>query len=194
MKQEGPLLESLTHHLSECPAEFLMEPRIGDAGAVHVDAVVNDLLGDLGTPTAGPSDTLVYRSRDRKDRNFLRLVLVAAWLLHHPWFREVRSFAHPAYRWMREGTRPLADLVAAELFVTEPDRREELARSCLEAMGLRPLGETPSQAADRLRSLDSVERSRVIRETRAGEERARALREAMRARKAREAAAKAIRE
>jgi hypothetical protein len=48
MKHEGPALETLTHRLAECPAEFLMEPRIGSKGTVHAFAVVHDLLRELG--------------------------------------------------------------------------------------------------------------------------------------------------
>jgi hypothetical protein len=44
MKEEGPLLETLTRRLSECPADFLAEPRIGARGRVHVGAVISDLL------------------------------------------------------------------------------------------------------------------------------------------------------
>jgi hypothetical protein len=47
-----------------------------------------------------------------------------------------------------------------------------------------------AQAADRLNALDSLERDRVIRETRAAEERAQKVREAMAKKKAEEAAAR----
>src|SRR5207245_10969685 len=48
MIEDGPPLEALTHRLAECPADFLAEPRAGDAGMVRVAAVVADLISDLG--------------------------------------------------------------------------------------------------------------------------------------------------
>ena len=94
-----------------------------------------------------------------------------------------------------EAKRPSApDAASPEAFVTDPDRREELARLCLKALGLRPAGETIAQAEDRLATLNSVERESVRKATAAAEQRAQAIREAM-ARKAEdEANMKAMRE
>lgn len=88
----------------------------------------------------------------------------------------------------------LAALVSADVFVTDPDRREELVRLCLAALGLRPEAESEAQALDRLTTLSSVKREKVIRATKEHLERARQLREAMRRKEAEEAAAKATRE
>ena len=56
------------------------------------------------------------------------------------------------------------------------------------------LVKTEAQAEDRLRALDSVERARLVRDTREQQARARALREQMRKQEAAEAAAKVSRE
>ena len=74
--------------------------------------------------------------------------------------------------------------------VTDPDRREELTRFCLRELGLRPAGETIEQARDRLNTLDSVERVRIVSATRDAESRARAIRQAMATKRAQEAAAR----
>jgi hypothetical protein len=144
-----------------------------------------DLLRDLGgTPTA--KDAAAFRGARPADRNRLRTALVAAWLLHDPWFRERpiprarrSKLAAAALRLLASGLDEVAALVQAKEFTTDPDRREELARLCLAALGLRPAGETAAQAEDRLRTFSSVERARVLREARAAEERARQVREAM---------------
>ena len=47
---EGPRVERLTRRLAECPPDFLAEPRVGGKGEVHTDAVVHDLILDLGGP------------------------------------------------------------------------------------------------------------------------------------------------
>jgi len=85
-------------------------------------------------------------------------------------------------------------LAQAPSFVRDPDRREELVRLCLRDLGLRPAGETVAQAQDRLATLNTAERQRVLQAARQAEERARAIREAMAKQAAEEAAAQYSRE
>jgi len=194
MTQEGPVLERLTHRLSECPADFLAEPRMGRRGEAHVDAVVNDLLAELGGPGLDPEDAKVFQTEEKKRRNHLRLCLVAAWLFHDEWFRGRGREAKKVYKFLSEGLVELAGLVAADQFVNDADRREELARLGLSALSLRPAGETEAQARDRLETLSSVVRAGVISATKEKQERARKLRQAMEEKRARESAAKYSRE
>jgi len=192
MQQEGPQLESLTRRLSECPSEFLAEPRGKKGGTVYVAAVVYDLLRDLGGPAIVKEQAAQFeppRKDSKEARNRLQVIMVACWLLYDPWFRYQGQFAQSAYNMLATGLDELASLVPAQQFVNDPDRREELARVALKALGLRPAGESAAQAEDRLTTLDSVERARVIREARAAEERARQIREAMARKAAEEAAA-----
>ena len=105
------------------------------------------------------------------------------------------SLADRALALLRDGLDAVARVVSAEKFVSDSDRREELARLALGALSLRPAGETDAQAADRLTTLSSAERQTVVQAARAAEDRARAVRAAIAARKAAaEADAKAIRE
>lgn len=188
----APPIERLTRRLAECPQELLAEPRLrGRPAGIHVAAVVSDLLEDLGAPA--PLDAAAaarWEQAGPQERNLLRLVLVACWLCHDGWLFEARTLAGPVRTWLERGLPPLAALVAADLFVTDADRREELARLLLAALGALPEGETAAQAADRLTALSSEERTRVIRETRAQQERARKLRAQLEAERAREAAAR----
>jgi hypothetical protein len=95
---------------------------------------------------------------------------------------------------LSNGLLELAKLNKAPQFVTDPDRREELVRMTLNQLGLRPQGETVAQAQDRLITLSTTERQRVLRAARAAEERAREIRTAMATQAAREAADKLSRE
>ena len=70
-------------------------------------------------------------------------------------------------------------------------RRQPVA---LARLGLRPAGETIAQAQDRLTTLSSAERQRVMRAARAAEERARAIREALVRKAAQESADKYTRD
>ncbi|MFQ5570261.1 MAG: hypothetical protein ACE5G0_11340 [Rhodothermales bacterium] len=183
------------HRLQECPAAFLEEPQIGTGGVVSVAAVVADLLRTLADDYQLRPDTAPFRAKSAKTRNRLRLILITSWLLHDAWFREQDGLAKPVAKLLAHDLDALALLVDAGQFVTDPDRREELARYCLSRLGFRPKGETKAQAEDRLTTLDSVERARVVRETKAAQERARKIREEMRRQRERErAAAKPMRE
>jgi hypothetical protein len=188
MNQEGPLLETLTRRLSECPSEFLEEPRGAPSGGrVETAAVVSDLLRDLGGEMLTLQEAAAFGYKAQGKRERLQLVLISCWLLHDSWFLSNKRH-QGVLKFLTEGLADLTDLVKPEKFVIDPDRREELVRLCLEALGLRPKGETLAQAQDRLATLNSVERARVIREAQAAEERARVIREEM-ARKAAEEAA-----
>jgi hypothetical protein len=193
MKEEGPYLASLTRRLAECPSEFLAEPRTTQgAGQVEVAAVVFDLLRDLGgMPVTKESVTpfTVSNAKMKGERNHLRLVLITSWMLYDIWFRSRGMFAGPAYDLLNNGLREVAALVDAQKFVSDPDRREELARLCLKGLNLRPAGESIAQAQDRLTTLDSAERVRVVKAAREAEERARLIREEMARKAAEEAAA-----
>lgn len=189
MTEEGPQLEALTRRLSECPADFLAEPRTPSGqGEVVIAAVVSDLICELGGSPLRRQEAALFQGAP-EDRNRLRLVLVACWLLYDPWFREGKRFAPQAYKFLAGDLGELASMARADAFVTSPDRREELARLCLKAVGLRPAGETDAQAEDRLTTISSIERARVVRAAREAQERARKIREAMARKAAEEAAA-----
>ena len=198
MDSEGPPLEALTRRLAECPAEFMAEPRIGRNGQVRVAAVVADLARDLGGPLLTPALAEVFQPRAvdqaAEQRNWLALVLLGAWLLGDPWFRQGQRFGADAVALLTNRLHELAALNVAGKFVSEPDRREELARLCLDGLGLRPAGESAAQAADRLTTISSAERQRVLAAARQAEARAQAVRQAMQKKAAEEAAAQSSRE
>lgn len=195
MQYEGPHLETLLRRLADCPPEFLAEPRFGNRGEVHVAAVVNDLMRSFGAPPLTPAQIKAFSPGDAKThRNWLQLALVACWLLADPWFHQQDNLAESALDFLQNGLTDVAAHATAQHFTTDPDRREELARLCLKALNHYPRGETPAQAQDRLMTMSSVERQRVVAAARAAEERARQIREEMARRAAQEAADKMGRE
>ena len=194
MDREGPALETLTRRLAEAPDDFLAEPRVGGAGRVHVAAVVGDLVRMLGGDALAADLRDFTGSADARDRNRLGVVLMLCWLLADEWFQQARPGVTEVLRVLREGAADLATGAPAPKFQSDPDRREEIARFALALLGYRPAGETPAQAQDRLTSLSSAERARVLKAARAAEERARAIREALARKAAEESADKWTRE
>jgi hypothetical protein len=193
MTEEGPILETLTRRLTECPAEFQAEPLDSRGkGSIDIAALVFDLIRDLGGTPPAPVRLLSFKTKGKpsqSERNRLQLIAIACWLFHDPWFLFKRRFGEPVLLTLEKKLDLIAATVHADKFISDPDRREELARACLMNLGLRPAGESEEQAADRLTTLDSVERARVIKETRAAEERARKIREELARKAAEEAAA-----
>jgi len=191
---ERPVVEELVRRLAETPADFLLDPAMGETGTIAVAAVVSDVLVAAGGAELGPDQAARFVVPDEPvARNWLRCVAVAAWLLDDP---ALRGADRAAARWafLSSGLDELSRLVAADALVADPDRREELARRCIHALGLLPAGETRAQATDRLAALDTAERARVVEATRAAEQRAAEVRAAMHAQAAAEAAAKVSRE
>ena len=187
MDQEGPDLAILTRRLSEAPPEVM-----GEASAPIVAAVISDALRDLGGEglSAKGAAALVPTDASEASRNRVRWLLLGAWLLRDQALRAQIGpvTASLAHGWLLGDLKALGDVLDARQVLGDADRREEVARRALAALSLRPRGETKPQAEDRLKTLDSIERQRVILETRAAQERARKIREEM-ARKAAEEAA-----
>jgi hypothetical protein len=194
MEKAGPDLETLTHRLADTPLEFLDEPRIGPVGRVHVAALVNDTLALHGTRASLAMLERFTGKDGTKDRNRLALAMIAAWLLADPWFLAARLTHAQLVGIFDAALAELAAVTPAHKFVSDPDRREELARVVLVRLGYRPAGETEAQASDRLSRISGTERRRMLAASRAAEQRAREVREALARKAAEEAADKWSRE
>lgn len=194
MQSPGPMLETLTHRLGEVPADFLAEPRIGAIGEVTVAAVVHDLLRMHGGRVS--SDALQrFMGRDAsRDRERLALVLIGCWLLADAWFLAAASAPDHLFAILANDMAELAASTPAHRFVHDSERREELVRVVLARLGFRPAGESLAQATDRLSAISGSERRRLLTASRAAEERARAIREALAKKAAEESADKWTRE
>lgn len=195
MNYEGPQLDALLHRLAECPSEFLAASTDHSAASsddsVRLVAIVCDLLRKF-SPSSPPerNATLLSSLRGRTPAA-ASLTGIVCWLLDDPWFTSLPDANGAMVTFLnRPILNELSQLVRPDRFVNDPDRREELVRLCLAHLELRPLGETIAQAADRLTTLDSRERDRVLRETAAAEKRAREIREAMALKRAQEAASR----
>ncbi|MBI3469603.1 MAG: hypothetical protein HY000_41920, partial [Planctomycetes bacterium] len=191
MHTEGPELEALLHRLSECPAEFLQVSTEKDRPAVDVVAIVCDHMRPM-TPDEPPERQTFALEAIRNGKPARQgLVSIICWLLHDEWFLARPDLAPDMWNLLiSPQLTQRSAMIKPEKFVSDADRREELVRVCLSSLGLRPKGETAAQATDRLTTLDSVERERVLRATAAAEKRAREVRQAMARAQAQEAASR----
>jgi hypothetical protein len=194
MNQPGPIIEALTRRLAETPADFLDEPRIGNSGSVFVAALVNDALRMLGNGSTGVGLEYFDDTTTKGDRNRLALTMIVVWLMTDEWFVKRTVSQEQALQVLTEAVTELAATTTAQKFVSDPDRREELARVVLARLDYRPEGETLAQAKDRLSSISGMERHRLEQASRASEQRASAIREALAKKAAEQAADKWTRE
>ncbi|MBI3271363.1 MAG: hypothetical protein HYZ53_20395 [Planctomycetes bacterium] len=193
----APLAE-LLRWLAEAPTPLSPGMAAGPPGGrANVRAVVADLYETLVLRTA---DAAFLRACEISDdgpleRNRQRWILAAAHLLWHPAVRG-RSFPDAAVRKLFVQELPaLAAVAPADGLLTDAERREELIRRSLRALGLLLPGESAEAAEDRLAQVDSVERHRLVATAAEKEKRARVLREEeLRRRAAEEAASKDTRE
>jgi hypothetical protein len=194
MERIGPILEVLTRRLAETPPDFLDEPRIGASGHIFVPALVNDLLRLHGARAQAATLVRFHGKDVKSEHNRLALVMIVAWLLADDWFVAAGIRQEDILRVLIDAVAELASVTSPHKFVTDPDRREELARVVLARLNYRPAGETVTQATDRLVGLSSMERRRLLEASRAAEERARAIRKALAKKAAEESADKWTRE
>jgi hypothetical protein len=190
MEREGPPLELLLRRLGDTPNDFLAAPASGGNPGVHVAAVASDLAQMLGTEATAT----LFSPIARADVSASRVTLLLCWLLADDWFREQRPDLKGLHSLLTADAAEVAKQTAPEKFIHDPERREELARLALARLGFRPAGESLAQARDRFTSLSATERARVIAASRAAEERARAIREALARKAAEESADKWTRE
>jgi hypothetical protein len=194
MKREGPPLEALLRRLAETPADFLAEPRIGKQGSVHVAAVVGDLVALLGGEPRADALAGLTAGDARRERGRQAVALLLAWLYSDDWFKAAHPDPDALVRALAACAEELGEHRSVRSFVDDPDRREELARTALARLDLRPAGETLAQAQDRLVSISAAERARVVRASREAEQRARVVRAALARKAAEESADKWTRE
>lgn len=194
MERIGPALERLTHRLAETPADFLDEPKIAQHGRVAVAALVHDLLAGLGGKADVQALARFLSDDPRADRNRLALTMIVVWLLADEWFAGAGIDVRRIEAFLIDGVGELAAQSPAQQFAGDPDRRDELARTALARLGYRPEGETVTQASDRLTAISGVERQRLLAASRAAEQRAREVREALARQAAHESADKWTRE
>lgn len=189
MKNEGPALEYLLRRLEEMPADFLEPPAEPGKDGLAVRALIADTCRRYGIPVPA-SDTETHRGESGS------LAALACWLLQGEEFEGLIDSieAKGVHSLFDEILPQFAHMQPARMYLSDPERREELIRQTLKQCGLRPAGETTEQAQDRLTAINGLERQRLLDSSRDSQRRSRQIRDALVKKAAREAADKMSRE
>ena len=196
----GPPLAPLQRRLADTPAEWLQPPSTRSGEGVSIAALLSDYLESLDLEPLAKAEVEAYDGAKAAQLNWLRLTLLAIWLLHDEQLHgQLAGTASAAMRrsllkFLGSALQQRAEHLSANSAVRSGDGREELARQLLAALGLQPAGETAAQATARLQATDSIERARLVKAAKTAQERTRKLREAMARKAAQEAAMKYNRE
>ncbi len=191
-----PLAEWL-RWVAEMPPSFRVAPEGGPGGRVRVRAVVSDLLETLHGALPAPVVLAAFDAAPgaaKSERNRLGWVLAACHVLWHPAVRAASPSQQSVQAFLVQELAQLGAVASIDILNHEEERREELVRRVLRAVQFALPGESPHEAEDRLRQVDSVEHHRVLTAAAVREKRSREVREAMARKAAEEAAAKVSRE
>ncbi len=192
--REGPSLQSMMDRLAAIPSEFI-DFEAKKKERIKIPALVNDLLTGLGAGYLPPDEIKLFQG-DPGQNPHLRVVAILCHIFHDSELCALK-ISHDRIRKFLRSER-LSQLSACigdtNLLVYEDERREEICRLALDAVGMFPAGESENSAGERLAGLDSVERNRILEKTRLAQLRAREIREAMLRKEAEEAASKMSRE
>lgn len=195
--KEGPSIEYMMDRLTAIPAVFMKEfNKAGGSGTgLELSAIVNDLLLDTGDKPLNPDEIKKLENSANK-KNYRKLIAILCHVYHDLFFLENRPEPGLIRKFFFSQKLPALGAVvdSEELFISDPDRREELCRLALDAVNLFPGGEDEKRAKERLATLDSIERKKILDRTREAQQRAREIREAMLRQEAEEAASKMSRE
>jgi len=160
--------------------------------------LINDMLIDNGGTPLSDDEIPVYFNDKKENKNniYHELVSILCYIFEDNFFTEKQSEAELIKSFLLSpGLIELSKTVkSADEFIDDPERREEICRMALNALNYFPQGETEKNAEDRLLTLASVERRKILTRTGEARERAKQLREAMMRKEAEEAASKMSRE
>jgi hypothetical protein len=207
MKNPGPPIEALIDRLISIPEDLITGTSgINNSGTeISLPALVNDLLIDNGGIPLNDVETVKLLSekksgkavsKTRQKSNYPALAAILCYIYEDRFFTEKKNSAESIKKFLlSDGLHELSNAVeSAEEFINDPDRREEICRRALDALNYYPQGENEKNSADRLLTLDSVERKKILIKTIEAQKRAKDIHDAMMQKEAEEAASKMSRE
>jgi len=195
--KKGPPVSYIDLRISEIPPIFLDVPKIID-GFTATSIILSDLLYDLQGLPLSRIEIDKFFNPIKSDINHLKIIQIICYILNDEWFRDYfksnREKIDRLKSFLFTDLAEYSKINKAERFVYDGEGREELTRLLFKSLELIPEGETEKEAKDRLVSIDSIERKKVIELSKQSQKRIKELREALERKKAEEAASKMSRE
>lgn len=207
MKNPGPPIEVLIDRLISIPEDFTIRTSGINYSVTEISlpALVNDLLIDNGgiplndveiTKLLSDKKSGKTGSSTRQKDNYPGLAAILCYIYEDHFFTDKKNSAESIKKFLlSDELHELSKAVeSADEFISDPDRREEICRRALDALNYYPLGENEKNSEDRLLTLDSIERKKILIKTIEAQKRAKDIHDAMIQKEAEEAASKMSRE
>lgn len=196
---QGPPILVLMQRLLQTPREFLFSPlfelsptRKNLKNSIYLPALYSDLCFFISNEFANPEDLKFFKLENNSQNiNLLNIYALAVYLLHFPFFQNKPFLKSKLQVLFEKKLVAYNEILKAEKFIIDSEKREEFCRFILYHLGYIPESETERYALERLTSLDSIERIKLISDARRAQiAREEAIREAIRKREAEEAASR----
>ncbi len=193
MTKKNITVLELTKWLSEIPNFFLTIPKMDNDSnnenkngkkefaevCPNVKSIISDLYYNISNSFTD-IDKLNFLSLSYSDKNenYLRVVLMVAYLFSNDLFKGEGDFAERMVSFLKEEKfKKLSDLVKYDDLFLDSDRKEELVRFVLQYLEILPINESENYFLDRLEAIDSIKRAEVVEKSRLVQERAKKIRE-----------------
>jgi hypothetical protein len=179
----------LVTHLRKCPDIYLEPSSLIESEGLNSIALICDtyriVCNDfLKKEFKKPNDfNLAYI-----DDNHWRSIHISLWLLSHRNFINSALIEDKLYNFWFEELSEASLYVKFKEWISDDERAEEMVRLLLHCCKIIPDGENQDEAADKLSSLSSADRQKVLKQSYEAHERIMNIKRAMAEKKAREAA------
>ena len=120
--------------------------------------------------------------------NHWRAIHISIWLLSHRNFINSAFIEEKLFNFWFEELSEASLYVKFKEWISDEERAEEMVRLLLHCCGITPEGENQDEAADKLSSLSSADRQKVLKQSYEAHERIMKIKKEMAEKKAREAA------
>lgn len=179
----------LVTHLRKCPDAFLVSSDFFSKEGINSIALINDTYRMVSNDFLSnnfeiPSQFNVKYIND----NHWRAIHISTWLLSDQNFINNPGIKDKLYHFWFEELQLASEYVKFAEWINDEERAEEMVRLLLHCCEIIPNGESQDEATDKLSSLSSVDRHKVLKQSYEAHERIMNIRREMEEKKAREAA------
>ncbi|KAF2336964.1 hypothetical protein [Flavobacterium daemonense] len=179
----------LVAHLRKCPDSYLKPSDFFAEDGLNSLALIADtyriisnnfLKKDFKNPTNFDLKLI--------DDNHWRAIHISTWLLCHTDFKNNPQIENKLQKFWFEELLTTTVYVKYNDWISDDERAEEMVRLLLYCCEVMPFGESHNEAADKLASINSAERYKVLKESYEAHERIMNIKREMAEKAAREAA------